>query len=602
MKGACDRSIRSDIRRLFVFTIMTCLLTVCAIVFYYWRISINEMIVRVQSELSKSIQTEIEAFIAIPMELNENNRYVLENGIINPDIPEDLARFLGGVMGRADETIYSFSVGLRNGSYYGVRRNKGNQLEFMKSDASTSGRSVYFSLDGKSTVRAVTEIMGSFDVRTRQWYIAAVEQNHPIFSPVYKHFVVNDLAITAASPLYGPDGEFLGVLGTHSMLAKMNEELKAIVQKKGSLVYIVERESGNLIANTEEQSNFAFSGSLGVDRVQITEIKNRLIREGYQRYRENGESAFDEDGVYVNTVSFRQQGLDWLIITAVPQPESVQAIRKSLIISIVLSLLLVLIEGYIWKRKVDHCLQPVSELVQITEKFAAGDFSARAEVVRNNEIGKLADAFNRMAADLERLINDLEQQVQERTQALEEKNTALLKIKADLETALEVDFLTGLYNRKFLIEKIEAEISACQQAGAFGVIMADVDYFKKINDGFGHDCGDTVLKKLADIMKQAAGNIAYTGRWGGEEFLIFVPEATGEAVLQLAEKIRKTVELSSFPCIKSCLSVTLTLGVAVYNGQENLDDIVKKADIAVYYGKKTGRNRVSLFEETMREE
>ena len=602
MKGACDRSIRNDIRRLFILTIMTCLLTVCAIVFYYWRISLNEMIVQVQSELSKSIQTEIEAFIAIPMEINENNRYVLENGIINPYIPEDLAKFFGGVMSRADETIYSFSFGLRDGSYYGVRRNKVNQLEFMKSDASTSGRSVYFSLDGKSTVRAVTEIMGSFDVRTRQWYIAAVEQNHPIFSPVYKHFVVNDLAITAASPVYGPDGQFLGVLGTHSMLAKMNEELKAIVQKKGSLAYIVERESGNLIANTEEQANFAFSGSLGVDRVQIAEIKNRLIREGYQRYLSNGESAFDEDGVYVNTVSFRQQGLDWLIITAVPEPESVQAIRKSLMISIVLSLLLVLVEGYIWKRKVDHCLQPVSELVQITEKFAAGDFSVRAEVVRNNEIGKLADAFNRMATDLERLINDLEQQVQERTQALEEKNTALLKIKADLETALEVDFLTGLYNRKFLIEKMETEIAACQQAGAFGVIMADIDYFKKINDGFGHDCGDTVLKKLAEIMKTAAGNIAYDGRWGGEEFLIFVPRVIEDSTIELAEKIRQAVEACSFPCIKGCLSVTLTMGVAVYNGQENLDDLVKKADIAVYYGKKTGRNRVSLFDESMRDQ
>lgn len=601
MKIFYDHSIKNDIRRLFILTIITCLLTVGIIIFYHWKISVDEMILEVQVALSQSIQREIENFIAVPMQMNERNRYAFESGIIDRKSPEEMAKFFAGVMRGADDGIYSFSLGTEYGEYYGVRKNQKNQFEFMRSDAYTGGDSVYYELDNEDKIGNPSVFAGPFDVRKRIWYVLAKTERKPVFSPVYKHFVMQDLAISAASPLYAENGDYIGVLGTHSTLRKMNKELKDLLQDQKCVAYIIEKNTGELIANTEGQPNFVFDKDKMVDRINVENINNKGIRQGYEQYVKNGKLTFSEDGIYVNVSVFKKDGLEWLIITAVPEPQSVGAIKKSIIISILLSLILVFIEGYVWKNKVDHCLSPISDLVQITEKFSLGNFSSRASVIENNEVGKLAEAFNNMAEHLNALINNLEEQVKKRTQELEEKNTALLRIKAELENALEVDFLTGLYNRKFLIQKIDKEISLQQECGApFAVIMVDVDYFKRINDSFGHDCGDMVLRNLANLMKATVGTKGYVGRWGGEEFLAFIPAVEEEEAVMIAENIRSKVNSTLFQCGKECVPVTLTLGVSIYRKELLLDDLVKKADIAVYFGKENGRNQVSLFTESMR--
>ena len=560
------------------------------------------MIVEMQSELSQSIHREIEDFIAVPMQMNERNRYALEKGIIDLNSPDEMARFFAGVMRGADETIYSFSFGSADGRYYGVRRNKENVLEFMRSDASTHGESVYYALDEEDIPVYPVFSAGVFDARQRDWFISAKNMQHLVFSPVYKHFVLQDLAISAASPVYDRNGTFIGVLGTHSTLAKINKELRELLQEKQSVAYIVEKNTGELIANTEKEPDFVFASGDAVERIRITEIKNMAIRRGYEQYMKTGRQISDENGIYVNVSSFHKEGLDWLIITAVPEPASVGDIRRSIVLAVLLSLLLVVMEGYIWKKKIDRCLLPISELVQITEQFSAGDFSCRAEVKERNELGQLANAFNQMAVHIAGLINELERKVSMRTQALEEKNKALLQAKAELEMALEIDFLTGLYNRKFLIQKMEAAIAAfVAERKSFAVLMMDVDHFKRINDEHGHDCGDAVLKQLAVLMKNTFDEVGYTGRWGGEEFLAFLPATGADEAMALAEKVCSEIQQMKFPCGEKQIRLTMTMGIAIYKQEEILDAIIKKADVAVYYGKKNGRNRVVLFDPAMKE-
>lgn len=207
-----------------------------------------------------------------------------------------------------------------------------------------------------------------------------------------------------------------------------------------------------------------------------------------------------------------------------------------------------------------------------------------------------------MAVHIAGLINELERKVSMRTQALEEKNKALLQAKAELEMALEIDFLTGLYNRKFLIQKMEAAIAAfVAERKSFAVLMMDVDHFKRINDEHGHDCGDAVLKQLAVLMKNTFDEVGYTGRWGGEEFLAFLPATGADEAMALAEKVCSEIQQMKFPCGEKQIRLTMTMGIAIYEQEEILDAIIKKADVAVYYGKKNGRNRVVLFDPAMKE-
>ena len=155
------------------------------------------------------------------------------------------------------------------------------------------------------------------------------------------------------------------------------------------------------------------------------------------------------------------------------------------------------------------------------------------------------------------------------------------------------DPLTELSNRRDIIEKIEYEqIRFERSKNSFVIIIGDLDFFKSINDKYGHDCGDYVLKEVAQIMRSTIRKQDIVSRWGGEEFLLLLPETPLEGGKVAAEKIRKKIENSGLKYNNDFLSVTITFGVSVYDNVMEIDDCIKKADQALYRGKHKGRNCV----------
>jgi len=148
----------------------------------------------------------------------------------------------------------------------------------------------------------------------------------------------------------------------------------------------------------------------------------------------------------------------------------------------------------------------------------------------------------------------------------------------------EFDALTKVYNRG-RIEKIFNKIT---QEKSGSIIFFDIDNFKKINDTFGHEKGDYVLKKISSLIASNLREKDYFGRWGGEEFLVILPDTTYERALIVAEKIRKIVEASDFDGIK----VTISLGVTDFKENSDPQKVVKEADIALYQAKENGKNQV----------
>ena len=155
------------------------------------------------------------------------------------------------------------------------------------------------------------------------------------------------------------------------------------------------------------------------------------------------------------------------------------------------------------------------------------------------------------------------------------------------------DRLTGLYNRHFMISKLETAIS--DDTESF-LAMADIDYFKNINDTYGHNAGDYILVNIARIMKEVCKN-SEIARWGGEEFLILTDGHAQTDGKELLEKLRTTVENEDFCFDGQHIKVTLTSGVASDAGGRNVDRWVGEADEKLYYGKRNGRNRVILMNE-----
>ncbi|QNI04322.1 diguanylate cyclase [Halomonas sp. SH5A2] len=172
--------------------------------------------------------------------------------------------------------------------------------------------------------------------------------------------------------------------------------------------------------------------------------------------------------------------------------------------------------------------------------------------------------------------------------------TEQVENEAQLKRLATTDMLTGLVNRSQFDTSLKSELSRQDRyARPLSLIMLDIDYFKDINDGYGHDVGDQVLVELANLLKGNLRQADYCARWGGEEFMLLTPETPLENAVHLADKIRRVINTASFPVSGP---VTASFGVVEAQPQESVKSIMKRVDHALYLAKDKGRDQVSPIE------
>ena len=168
---------------------------------------------------------------------------------------------------------------------------------------------------------------------------------------------------------------------------------------------------------------------------------------------------------------------------------------------------------------------------------------------------------------------------------LSQANTALSHLA-------RTDRLTGLPNRAHLEAAfLQQHAAALRQGGRLSVVLLDIDDFKSVNDSHGHDAGDAVLRRFADLLRESLRHSDTVGRWGGEEFLMLLPGSGARAAQGVAEKLRQAVQAIDFPQVGT---KTASLGVACLQFEESLESLLRRADEALYAAKRGGRNRVVL--------
>ncbi|MGI6049615.1 MAG: GGDEF domain-containing protein [Acetivibrionales bacterium] len=162
----------------------------------------------------------------------------------------------------------------------------------------------------------------------------------------------------------------------------------------------------------------------------------------------------------------------------------------------------------------------------------------------------------------------------------------------NLESITLYDLLTDVYSRRYFFELLKGEISKAQRKEyMFSVIMFDVDHFKKVNDTYGHDKGDYVLKTIADIVKSSIRKADALSRIGGEEFTILLPDTNIDKATALAERVRRSVEDYKFDVVGRA---TISLGVTEFKADDSSDTLFKRVDEAMYLAKNSGRNCVKV--------
>jgi len=185
---------------------------------------------------------------------------------------------------------------------------------------------------------------------------------------------------------------------------------------------------------------------------------------------------------------------------------------------------------------------------------------------------------------IEKFYSNLEQIVEERTAELQEANDTISRLAA-------TDELTRLSNRRSFNESLAAALSAARRHEfALSLVMIDLDHFKNINDTFGHSEGDLILKAFADLLREMIRTEDVAARWGGEEFIIILPHTPREAAAALAERIRIAFEQHSVNAKPVTLSASF--GVVQLQEGDDVDNLIRRADDALYRAKHEGRNQV----------
>lgn len=369
--------------------------------FATWQSSTARMAAEIQNNTNSILLSHIEGFIGETRHVNEANRNLIGRKAIALGDKRERELYFASVLQATGNEVYSFTYGTENGEFYGARRNAQGEIEVYENNALTGGRTRYYATTPELTAGKLVHETGR--------------------------------AVSAACPIYDRDGVLMGVLGTHITLSNMNGYLHEVVKSQDAIAYIVEKESGYLVANSLGRPNFAPQGAGGIRRIALGETENTAVVDAWRQYLATpgtAPAASDKDGLFVKVTEYDRDGLNWLIITAIPKGPFMAGFMKSLQFSLFIAVLAILLAILIYAKGTEIVFRPVYDLIRTTEKFSGGDFAERAQVVRNDEIGKLSVAFNRMADQIDALIHTLEERIRERTKRLE-KTVRQLKDSED---------------------------------------------------------------------------------------------------------------------------------------------------------------------------
>lgn len=277
------------------------------------------------------------------------------------------------------------------------------------------------------------------------------------------------------------------------------------------------------------------------------------------------------------------RGLPWLVVAEVTQAVAFDQARRLRNMTVLLVIAILLGVGWIGYRLGLLIVRPLDRLRVGAEMVANGDLTVDLPVVGSGEVAYLTAVFNDMVSRL----RDGRAQLAAANATLQEKN-------AELERLSVTDQLTGLFNRRRLMEVLAAEIQRSRRhEHAFSLLIMDVDHFKKFNDAYGHLAGDRVLAGVADVLREVTRDIDLAARYGGEEFVAVLPETDLDEAVDVAERIRSALAARIFEGRR----VTLSAGAAEFPRHgEDAQSLLAAADAALYRAKEEGRNRVKRAE------
>ena len=438
---------------------------------------------------------------------------------------------------------------------------------------STADAPTEFRLYADSDAVAPTAIRKDLDFRKKSWYVNAVKSDAVVWTDPYPGEQVDTLAISASKQVVGSDGEFRGVLGMDILLPELNNKIRSIDVVDGSVLFI--SAASQLISSNQESPEAANIDNVRHWEQQLGSNNTAL-----------GKDRLGQD-YYIHRSVLKTSNRNWHLVTAIPHA-SIKAPFESisnqlgivyllLVISIVFGILIVM-------RFVNKWLEMfILSMSTIANNNWSGRFPSQI-IKEANEVAvnfnalldRLSESLGSLAAkqsELNQLNSNLESIVKEKTKKLNE-----LAIR---------DPLTGAYNRRF----IDDLLTNTPMTGSV-LALIDIDFFKAVNDNFGHNIGDEVLQEIVLFFKKRLRKGDVFGRYGGEEFIVILENVALSDAKKALDRYRVEFDAARFSSEK--LSLTFSCGIAQI-GQDKRSVLIE-VDKALYRAKSAGRNNVAVYE------
>lgn len=426
---------------------------------------------------------------------------------------------------------------------------------------------ILYSYDNNLKLIAQVEKENDYFATTRPWYINAKSaKDELIKSKPYTFKNINSTGMTFAKNFNANATFAIDVL-----LNNLNTTINDTSSLKTMNSFLFAQDKELISTTTNNQILISYIKNL-LDDAKISENKELIYKINNVQYIINFSNLDDKIYKYLITI---------VSLDDVMMPYSKYF---NLIISFTTILFLILLP-LIWYFA-SIIVRPILQLKLESIKVKKRDYK-KLKMVNSRvfEIQELSNAILDMGDSIHEYQNNLEQKVMERTKELESKNI-------ELERLSITDKLTNIYNRIKLDKTILEQLNLAKRYKVeFGIMIIDVDYFKKVNDTYGHQVGDTTLIEVANILKTNIRESDTVGRWGGEEFVIICPHTNLEGIKIVANIIREKIEKHQFPVVGN---KTASFGITIYQDNDNLETIISRADEALYNAKNNGRNRVEF--------
>lgn len=384
-------------------------------------------------------------------------------------------------------------------------------------------------------------------------WVSALRAGEAVVGDVERDSAGGQPLMVLAVPIRLADGRLLGGLAAQLDLDALGEILRRFSPADAGEMHLITPEGGLIVGSRSGAVDPATA------RLAPAAAGDLLAAEGrVSEYR-------DLDGRTVVGTLRRVPRLGWAVVADIPADEAFRQVTRLRNVTVLVVAALFAGIGLIAYLLGLVIVRPLNRLTTAAAKVAAGDLSVDLAVTTRGEVGYLTEVFNDMVARLR-------------------------EGRQELERLSVTDALTGLYNRRHLLETLGNEIRRSRRLNhSCTLLMADVDHFKNYNDRFGHLAGDDVLTRVAAMLRESTREVDCVARYGGEEFVVLQPETALDEAASVAERIRARVAQEEF----NGGSITVSIGVAQFPADgETPEGLIAAADGALYEAKRGGRNRV----------